>query len=369
MSENIPTWSTITSRLVRGEELDVFEASWAMDEVMSGNATAVQLAGFLVSLQAKGVSSGELAALADSMVSHARPVQAPERSIDIVGTGGDLAQTVNISTMASMIIASTGRPVVKHGNRASTSKSGSADVLEALGVRLELPVPAIEELVGKIGMTFLFAQVFHPSMRYAAEARRGLGIPTVMNILGPITNPARPQASAVGVADATIAPTVADVFASRGTSALVFRGQDGLDELTVTAASDVWEVRGGEVREHVLDPLRLLGIPRSGQEVLRGGDAEENAQVARDLFEGVREGRMEPIRDAVLLNAAAGVLAFDGIGQNAEDGWEDRFVEAFAEAREALDSGRPAQLIRRWAAASQEAYEAGTPGAVGTAGS
>lgn len=356
MSENTPTWATITARLVRGQELEAHEASWAMDEVMSGNSSAVQLAGFLVSLQAKGVTSGELAALADSMVAHARPVRAPQRSIDIVGTGGDLAQTVNISTMASMIIASTGRPVVKHGNRASTSRSGSADVLEALGVRLDLPVPAVEELVGKIGMTFLFAQVFHPSMRFAAEARRGLGIPTVMNILGPITNPARPQASAVGVADPTIAPTVAGVFAARGTSALVFRGQDGLDELTVTAPSDVWEVRGGQVRQHVLDPEQLLGIPRSDRDVLRGGTAQENAEVTRDLFRGVRDGRMGPVRDAVLLNAAAGVLAFDSIGQEASDGFLDRFVAAFDEARAALDSGRPIDLVRRWAAASQEAF-------------
>lgn len=358
MSENTPTWPRITSRLVRGQELETSEASWAMDEVMSGNATAVQLAGFLVSLQSKGVSSAELAALADSMVSHARPVNAPQESIDIVGTGGDLAQTVNISTMASMVIASTGRTVVKHGNRASSSKSGSADVLEALGVRLDLPVPVVEELVGKIGMTFLFAQVFHPSMRFAAEARRGLGIPTVMNILGPITNPAQPRASAVGVADESIAPTVAGVFASRGTSALVFRGQDGLDELTVTAPSDVWEVRGGEVRRHLLDPQALLGIERSAHDALRGGTVEENAQVVRDLFAGVVDGRMGPIRDAVLLNAAAGVTAFDGIGQSAEDGFEERFVAAFAQAREALDSGRPAELIRRWAAASQEAFGA-----------
>lgn len=355
MSENTPTWSRITARLVRGEELDGAAASWAMDEVMSGNSSPVQLAGFLVALQSKGVTSGELEALADSMIAHARSVDAPARSIDIVGTGGDLAQTVNISTMASLVIAATGRTVVKHGNRASTSKSGSADVLEALGVRLDLPVPMVEELVGRIGMTFLFAQVFHPSMKYAAEARRGLGIPTVMNILGPITNPARPQASAVGVADARIAPTVAGVFASRNTSALVFRGQDGLDELTVTAPSDVWEVRGGEVREHVLDPAELLSIPRSGHDALRGGTAEENAQVARDLYAGERSGRMGPIRDAVLLNAAAGVLAFDGIDQPTAEGFEERFTVAFEEVVRTLDSGRPAELIGRWAAASQEA--------------
>ena len=351
--ESTPSWSRITARLVRGEELTHAEATWAMDEVMSGDSSPVQLAGFLVALQAKGVTSTELGALADAMTSHARPVDAPERAIDIVGTGGDLAQTVNISTMASMIIASTGRTVVKHGNRASTSRSGSADVLEALGVRLDLPVPVVEELVRSIGMTLLFAQVFHPSMRFAAEARKGLGIPTVMNILGPITNPARPRASAVGVADAAVAPTVAGVFASRGTSALVFRGHDGLDELTVTAPSDVWEVRGGQVREHVLDPQALLGVERADHDSLRGGTAEENAQVARDLFAGSREGRMGPVRDAVLLNAAAGVLAYDGIDQPAADGFEERFSDSFAEVQEALDSGRPADLLDRWARASQ----------------
>lgn len=359
MNESTPTWSRITARLVRGDELSHDEASWAMDEVMSGESSPVQLAGFLVALQSKGVTSTELGALADAMTAHARSVDAPDHAIDIVGTGGDLAQTVNISTMASMVIASTGRTVVKHGNRASTSRSGSADVLEQLGVRLDLPVPVVEEMARTIGMTFLFAQVFHPSMRFAAEARKGLGIPTVMNILGPITNPARPRASAVGVADATVAPTVAGVFASRGTSALVFRGQDGLDELTVTAPSDVWEVRGGEVREHVLDPQALLGVPRAGHDALRGGTAEENAQVTRDLFAGSQEGRMGSVRDAVLLNAAAGVAAYDGIDQPAADGFEQRFAESYAEVRDALDSGRPAALLDRWAQASQAAFEAG----------
>lgn len=359
MNESIPTWSRITARLVRGEEMSHADATWAMDEVMSGNATAVQLAGFLVALQAKGVTASELGALADAMTAHAREVDAPSHSVDIVGTGGDLAQTVNISTMASMIIASTGRTVVKHGNRASTSRSGSADVLEALDVRLDLPVPAVEELVRSVGMTFLFAQVFHPSMRFAAEARKGLGIPTVMNILGPITNPARPRASAVGVADAAVAPTVAGVFASRGTSALVFRGQDGLDELTVTAASDIWEVRGGEVRRHVLDPATLLGVERAGHDALRGGTAEENAQVARDLFAGSTQGRLGPVREAVLLNAAAGVVAYDGIGRPAADGFEERFTASYEEVRGALDSGRPAQLLSRWAEASQAALDAG----------
>lgn len=365
MSENTPSWPRITQSLVRGEDLPSRTAAWAMDEVMSGQATAVQLAGFLVALQAKGVTSAELAALAEVMVTHAREVRAPSRAVDIVGTGGDLAHTVNISTMAAMVIASTGRTVVKHGNRASSSASGSADVLEALGVRLDLPVEQVEALVAEVGMTFLFAQVFHPSMRFAAEARKGLGVPTVMNILGPITNPARPRASAVGVADPAVAPIVAGVFAERGASALVFRGQDGLDELSVAAPSDVWEVAGGEVVRHVLDPEALLGVPRAGWDALRGGTAEENAQVARDLFAGDREGRMGPIRDAVQLNAAAGILAHDGIpagpgetpapAATTEGSFEERYAAAFAVAGEALDAGGPAALVERWAAASQRA--------------
>jgi anthranilate phosphoribosyltransferase len=354
MSAQTPSWPLLTSRLVRGEDLEGHEAAWAMDEVMSGNSLPLQLAAFLVALEAKGVTSTELAALADQMVAHARPVEVDRRAVDIVGTGGDLAQTVNISTMASVIIAASGRRVVKHGNRASTSRSGSADVLDALGVRLDLPAEQAAQLMQEIGIAFLFAQVFHPSMRFAAEARKGLGIPTVFNVLGPITNPARPLASAVGVASAVMAPVVAGVFAERGSSALVFRGQDGLDELTVGAPSDVWEVRGGRVHEHVLDPERLLGIPRHGVDALKGGSAEENAQVARDLYAGT--GR-EAVRDAVLLNAAAGLVAHDGIDEAAGDsgaaGFEERFRAAFAEAAEVLASGAPERLLEQWASTTQ----------------
>ncbi|MFE5775661.1 anthranilate phosphoribosyltransferase [Brachybacterium sp. NPDC056505] len=350
-----PTWASLTARLVRHEDLDAAQAAWAMDEVMSGNASALQLAGFLVALESKGVTSVELGALADTMVAHARELDVDRRAVDIVGTGGDLAHTVNISTMASVIIAASGRRVIKHGNRASTSRSGSADVLDALGVRLDLPAERSAQLLDELGIAFLFAQVFHPSMRFGAEARKGLGIPTVFNVLGPITNPGKPLASAVGVASSVMAPVVAGVFAGRGTSALVFRGQDGLDELTVGAPSDVWEVRGGSVHEHVLDPEALLGIPRHGAEALRGGSAEENAQVARDLYAG--EGT-SAVRDAVLLNAAAGLLAHDGIGAGSgtageDPTFEDRFRQAFEEASAVLDSGAPARLLEAWAQTTQ----------------
>lgn len=365
------TWPRLTSQLIRGEDLPAASAAWAMDEVMGGGATPVQLAGFLVALAGKGVTSTELGALADAMIGHARPVDLPRRAVDIVGTGGDLANTVNISTMAAVIVAASGRAVFKHGNRASTSKSGTADVLEALGVRVDLPVASTESLARELGIAFLFAQVYHPSMRFAVDARKGLGVPTVFNVLGPITNPARPRASAVGVADPVMAPTVAGVFAGRGTSALVFRGQDGLDELTVGACSDIWEVRAGTVASHVLDPRELLGIPRAPVDALRGGTALENAGSARELFAG---GGREAVRDAVLLNAAAGILAFDGIEEGSAPSdsssgaeheaaagvragtapsgdrpFEERFTAAFEEAARTLESGDPERLLARWA--------------------
>lgn len=356
MTDATPTWPSLTSQLVRGEDLAPAQAAWAMHEVMEGQSTPVQLAAFLVALAAKGVVGPELTALADAMVEHAVPLRAPEGSVDIVGTGGDLAHTVNISTMSSVVIAASGRPVVKHGNRASTSRSGSADVLEALGVRLDLAPARVEGMVREVGITFCFAQVFHPSMRHAVDARKGLGIPTVFNVLGPITNPGRPAASAVGVADPAMAPVVADVFARRGTSALVFRGQDGLDELTVGAPSDVWEVQDGTVVAHELDPLALLGIPRSPVEALRGGSAEDNAQVARELYAGA-EG---PVRDAVLLNTAAGILVADAASGSdsrsaapRDASFEDRFRAAHAEAAEVLDSGEPTLLLARWAEVSR----------------
>ncbi|MFC0675973.1 anthranilate phosphoribosyltransferase [Brachybacterium hainanense] len=353
MSATSPTWPVLTSHLVRGEDLPAEWARWAMGELMDGGASSVQLAGFLVALASKGVTSAELAGLADVMIAHARDIEVPRHAVDIVGTGGDLASTVNISTMASVLIAASGRRVVKHGNRASSSRSGSADVLEELGVRLDLEASAVAAMVEEVGITFLFANYFHPSMRHAAEARKGLGVPTVLNLLGPITNPGRPLASAVGVADPVLAPIVAGVFAGRGTSALVFRGQDGLDEITVQAPSDVWEVRDGRILEHVLDPTELLDIPRSPLGALRGGTAAENAQVARDVFAGEREGRLGPIRDAVLLNAASGLVAHDGIGQEADEGFEDRFRLAYDEAERILDSGAAARLLGDWSAASQ----------------
>jgi anthranilate phosphoribosyltransferase len=237
-----------------------------MDRIMSADATPVQIAGFLVALRAKGETVDELTGLAEAMLSHAVRIEVPGPTVDVVGTGGDRANTVNISTMAALVVAGAGLRVVKHGNRAASSACGSADVLEALGVRLDLPPERVAEVAEQAGITFCFAQLFHPAMRHAAQARGGLGVPTAFNFLGPLTNPAQPAAAAVGVADLRMAPLLAGVLAARGASALVFRGEDGLDELTTSGPSQVWLVRDGAVTQQRLDPAELgsAGIARRG---------------------------------------------------------------------------------------------------------
>src|SRR5690606_9954780 len=269
-----------------------------MGEVMRGEATDVQLAGFLVALRAKGLTTDELGALADEMLVHANRIEVPGTTLDIVGTGGDRHHSVNISTMAALVCAGAGLTVVKQGNRAASSSSGSADVLEALGVSLTLTPDQVAEVAGEAGITFCFAQSFHPSMRHAAVARRELGIGTAFNILGPLTNPAQPTYAALGVADADVAPLIAGVFAGRGRTVVVVRGDDGLDGVTLSTTSSVWLTRNGSVSTRALDPVDY-GIERSPLESLRGGDARFNAQVVRDVLAGVAGAP----RDAVLLNA------------------------------------------------------------------
>lgn len=315
---------------------------------MTAEATPVQLAGFLVALRAKGETVEEIGAFADVMLRHAVRIEVPGRCVDVVGTGGDRRHTVNISTTAALVVAGTGRRVVKHGNRAASSSSGAADVLEALGVRLDLPHDRVAALATEVGMTFCFAQHFHPSFRHAGVARRELGVPTAFNFLGPLTNPAQPGAGAIGVADARMAPIVAGVLAGRGSSSLVFRGEDGLDELSTTAPSRVWVVGGGAVRETVVDPADL-GVPRATLDDLLGGDAAHNAGVVRDLLAG-KEG---PVRDAVLLNAAAAVVAADGVPTDGDDALLAALRSALDVVAESVDSGAAAALLDRWAAATQ----------------
>ena len=345
------TWPDLLTALLRREDLSTEQAGWAMAEIMSGEATPVQVAGFLVALRAKGETVAELRGIADVMLEHANRIDVPGPSIDIVGTGGDRMHSVNISTMASIVVAATGLRVVKHGNRAASSSSGSADVLEALGVSLTLAPEQVAAVAQEAGITFCFANAFHPSMRHAAVARRDLGVGTAFNALGPLTNPGQPTYAAVGVADARIAPLIAGVFAGRGRAAAVFRGDDGLDELTLATTSTVWWVRDGDVTELSLDPSDL-GLALSPVEALRGGDAAHNAQVVRDLL----AGEVGPVRDAVVLNAGMALATASGLGDDVSSAALTRAVdEGMRRARAAIDDGSAARLLERWVSATAAA--------------
>jgi len=340
------TWPRLIGALINGSNLTAGDTEWAMNSIMSGEATPAQVAGFLVALRAKGETVEELTGLVEAMIDSANPIEIAGEKLDIVGTGGDQLNTVNISTMAALVSAGAGAKVVKHGGRASSSTSGSADVLEALGVRLDLPIPRVARNAEEAGITFCFAQVFHPSMRHAAVARRELGVPTAFNFLGPMTNPAHVQASAVGVANERMAPLVAGVLAQRGSRGLVFRGDDGLDELTTTGPSRIWEIRGGQVAEEVFDP-RELGIRQATVEELRGGNAEANAAVVRSVL----AGEPGPARDATLLNAAAGLVSFD---LDATAPLVERMAAAMKRAEESVESGAAAAVLDRWVALSRD---------------
>ncbi len=340
-----PTWPDVLSGLVAGRDLSTEQTAWAMGQVLSGAATPVQIAGFAVALRAKGETVEEVQGLVEAMYAHATPLEVPGRTVDIVGTGGDRSFSVNISTMAAIVAAGAGVTVVKHGNRSASSKAGSADVLEHLGVRLDLPAADVARLAGEIGITFCFAAAFHPALRHAASARGELGIATTFNFLGPIANPAKPAAQAIGCADPRMAPIMAGVFARRGVDAWVFRGDDGLDELTTTTTSQVWEVHGGEIVPHTVDPARI-GVPVGTAEGLRGGDVAHNADVVRRLV----DGETGPVRDAVLLNAGAALAVHSEAGR--QEPIEDRLAAGVARAAEAVDSGSAAEVLRRWIAAT-----------------
>ena len=338
-------WPDVLGALLRGENLTVGSAAWAMNEIMDGQATDAQIAAFAVGLRAKGETVDELEGLVAAMYSHATPLLVPGPAVDVVGTGGDRSHSVNISTMAAIVAAAAGARVVKHGNRAASSACGSADLLEELGIVLDLPADEVASVAIDLGITFCFAPRFHPALRYAAGARREIGAATTFNFLGPLANPARPSAQAVGVADARMAGVLAGVLARRGVSALVFRGEDGLDELTTTTTSRVWVSQAGEVTELELDPLDL-DLPRAQPADLRGGDAPVNAGVAR----AVLAGEHGPVRDAVLLNAAAALVAY----QMTNGSLIEQLAAALPRAAEAIDSGSAAALLDQWVASTQE---------------
>ncbi|MFD9735365.1 anthranilate phosphoribosyltransferase [Umezawaea sp. NPDC059074] len=339
------TWPLLLNQLVDRVDLSAEDTGWAMDQVMTGSATSAQIAGFVVALRAKGETPEEVDGFATMMLEHARRFTVDVRAVDIVGTGGDNSGSVNISTMAAIVTAAAGVPVVKHGNRAASSKCGTADVLEALGVAIDLPPKGVQTTAVELGVGFCFAPIFHPALRFAGPTRGELGIPTVFNLLGPLTNPAQPAVGLVGCARVNAAPLIAAVFARRGKTALVVRGDDGLDEITTTTTTAVWVADGGTVRTDVIDPSRL-GVRPALPEDLRGGDAATNAEVVRELL----AGKPGAVRDAVLINAAGAIAAHRGLSGDLHAD----LAAALGAAGDAIDSGSAADLLRRWAARSTE---------------
>ena len=344
-------WAPIIASLNAGRSLDYEQSYWLMDQVMSGDLGEARLASFLTSMAIKGATIEEIHGLADGMRDHAASVDLPSRALDIVGTGGDGFKTVNISTMSAILLAAMGIPLVKHGNRAATSKSGSADVIEALGINLDLDADSLRRVFDQVGIAFLFANKMHPSMRFAAPVRRALGFPTAFNVLGPLTNPAKVQALAIGASREDNARLMAGVFASRGNSALVFRGATtGLDELTTADSNQIWIVSDGRASEVAFDARESLDMAPSSIEELAGGEASHNAVVARDVLSG---GGSDAIRDAVALNVGAGLLAWESLDKAVtRDNFEDRMACAVERALGALADGSGVRLIDRWVDAS-----------------
>jgi anthranilate phosphoribosyltransferase len=343
------SWPQLLGTLLRGAELSTEDTSWAMGEIMAGAATPAQIAAFAVALRAKGETPGELAGLVRTMLANATRVELPEEvradAVDVVGTGGDRANTVNISTMAALVVAGAGVRVVKHGNRAASSACGAADLLEFLGVPLDLSAAGVARCVREVGIGFCFAASFHPGYRHTAAPRREMGVPTAFNFLGPLTNPAQPRAGVVGCADLRMAPVMAAVFADRGNSVLLVRGEDGLDEFTTAAPTRVWVITGGTVTEQVVDAVDL-GVARSRDGDLRGADAAFNAGVATEVFGGATG----PVRDAVLVNAAAALAAHAGL----EGDLIGALRAGLDRATEAVDSGAAAKVLARWVELAQE---------------
>jgi anthranilate phosphoribosyltransferase len=350
------TWPNLLVSLISGAELSTSDTSWAMGEVMAGEATPVQIASFMVALRAKGETPAELTGLVDAMLSAAVRVDLGETlgpelardAVDIVGTGGDRAHTVNISTMGAIVVAGAGIRVVKHGNRAASSLCGAADLLEHVGVPLDLGPAEVARCVADAGIAFCFAPRFHSGLRHAAVARREMGIPTAFNFLGPLTNPAQPRAGAVGCADGRMAGLMASVFAQRGDSVFVMRGEDGLDEFTTAAPTAVWAVADGTATSMIVDAADL-GLARCVPDDLRGGDASVNA----DVLHRVLAGETGPVRDAVLVNAAAAIAAYTGGDFTTADGVRSALAAGLTRAAEAVDSGAAAAALQRWITVAQ----------------
>ncbi len=343
------TWPDILMRLSFDEDLAASDTAWMLDEVFEGRATDAQLGAFLMGMQTKGATAVEVNGMVETMLAHAARIDVPGRAVDIVGTGGDGANTVNISTMASLVIAGTGLRVVKHGSRAATSTTGSSDVLAALGVNIEISPDRVVEILDEVGITFCFAPTFHPAMRLAAPVRKELGIPTIFNLLGPLANPAQPDVSVIGAASAQLAPVIANVLAMRRRNGIVFRNDDGLDELAATSTTTVWEVRDGVIEQSTIDAVADLGLHTIPVSALTGGEFSENAAVARSVF----AGDSGPVRETVIANAALALAADGTLPGTSEGTLVERILSGMRAAAYAIDSGAADATLQRWAKATQ----------------
>ena len=339
-------WDVHISRLQLGLDLEENDVQWCMNEILNGSADIETIKSFLIALKTKGETSEEVGALVSQMYQHCAPITINERAVDTVGTGGDGAHTINISTTAAIIAAAAGVKVVKHGNRAASSKSGAADLLEALGININLDGVGVQKTFESLGIGFCFAPVFHPAMRFAAPARKELGTPTVFNILGPLANPAQPKAAAIGVANDRMHLVMAQVLGDRGVDGFVFRGDDGLDEITLATTTSVLSIGGGEIASDRIDPLDF-DIQRAPISALVGGDAIENARITTAIFAGEKGAP----RDAVVLNAAAAIAAYDA---RFELNLHNRMALGISRAIEAIDSGGATRLVAKWAELTQK---------------
>jgi anthranilate phosphoribosyltransferase len=342
------SWPEIVTQLLERTDLSLSQATAAMEAVMAGEVTDAQLAAFLVALRAKSETVDEIVGFRDAVLQAAVDLPITPMVLDIVGTGGDpFGAVVNVSSIASIVAAAAGIPVVKHGNRAASSTSGASDVLSALGVRVDLEPAQVVAVFDQVGLAFVFAARFHPGFKHAAQARKEIGIPTVFNILGPLCNPVRPEASAVGVSDHGRVPQIAGVFQTRGATALVYRGDDGIDKMTTTGRSQVWEVTKGTIKRYDIDS-RELGLPEAKTEALLGEGPEHNASLAR----AVLAGEKGPMRDIVALNTAAGLVSFElaNDANQSSRGLLERLAEKLVIANETIDSGAAQAKLEQWIA-------------------
>lgn len=353
------TWPSVLAAAMNGAEPE--DVSWAVDRILEDAATPAQLAAFITALRVRGETPAQLGALVESLMAHGVMVDRAARPpvvVDVVGTGGDGSNSVNISTMAALVVAAAGAPVIKHGNRAASSATGSADVLEALGVSIEMDASSVAQCASTVGIAFCFAPLFHPALRFAGPTRRELGVPTVFNIVGPLANPARPEAMLAGCARLESAPVMAQVLAARGSRALVVRGDDGLDEISVSTTTRVWDATGSEVVEYEVDP-RTWGIDFVESQLLEGATPERNVELLRatlnpadNYTSEADERKVRAIRSAVTVNAAAALTAFDAAaGKPSGADGPDRIAVNIPRARQALESGAAWTLLSRWVAA------------------